>query len=119
MLTPANITITEQTETFDYIRFSHDIIREIFKTKVEKYHTDYYNSLALCIKEIKPDQYLRRARYSIKCLNTENAVTLYMLEAVKQMRLYGKVLNTIYEEMYPLTNSTQREYLKLCKKLII
>lgn len=112
----SKLTITEQTETFDYIRFSHDIIREIFKTKVEKYHTDYYNSLALCIKEIKPDQYLRRARYSIKCLNTENAVTLYMLEAVKQMRLYGKVLNTIYEEMYPLTNSTQREYLKLMQE---
>ena len=39
-----------------------------------------------------------------------------MLEAVKQMRLYGKVLNTIYEEMYPLTNSTQREYLKLMQE---
>ena len=35
----SKLTITEQTETFDYIRFSHDIIREIFKTKVEKYHT--------------------------------------------------------------------------------
>ena len=64
--------------------------------------------MALCIKEIKPDQYLRRARYCIKCLDTEDAVILYMLEAVKQIRLYGKVLNTIFEEMSPLMNSLQK-----------
>lgn len=112
----SKLTITEQTEKIDYIRFAHDIIREIFKTKVEKHHTEYYHSLALCIKEIKPDQYLRRARYCIKCLDTEDAVILYMLEAVKQIRLYGKVLHTIYEEMSPLMNSLQREYLKLMQE---
>lgn len=112
----SKLTITEQTEEFDYIKFAHDIIREIFKTKVEKYHTEYYHSLALCIKEIKPDQYLRRARYCIKCLDTEDAVILYMLEAVKQIRLYGQVLNTICEEMSPLMNSLQKEYLKLMQE---
>ncbi|WP_349966927.1 ATP-binding protein [Roseburia faecis] len=112
----SKLTITEQTEEFDYIKFAHDIIREIFKTKVEQDHTEYYYSLALCIKEIKPDQYLRRARYCIKCLDTEDAVILYMLEAVKQIRLYGKVLNTIFEEMSPLMNSLQKEYLKLMQE---
>lgn len=112
----SKLTITEQTEDIDYIKFAHDIIREIFKTKVEKHHTEYYHSLALCIKEIKPDQYLRRARYCIKCLDTEAAVTLYMLEAIKQIRLYGKVLNTIYEEMSPLMNPLQKEYLKLMQE---
>ena len=112
----SELTITEQTEEIDYIKFAHDIIREIFKTKVEKYHTEYYHSLALCIKEIKPDQYLRRARYCVKCLDTEAAVTLYILEAVKQIRLYGKVLNTIYEEMSPLMNPLQKEYLKLMQE---
>lgn len=112
----SKLAITEHTEKIDYIKFAHDIIREIFKTKVEKYHTEYYNSLALCIKEIRPDQYLRRARYYIKCLDTENAVILYMLEAVKQMRLYGKVLNTTFEEMNPILNSLQKEYLKLMQE---
>lgn len=39
-----------------------------------------------------------------------------MLEAVKQIRLYGKVLNTIFEEMSPLMNSLQKEYLKLMQE---
>lgn len=112
----SKLTITEQTEEIDYIKFAHDIIREIFKTKVEKQHTEYYHSLALCIKEIKPDQYLRRARYCIKSLDTEDAVVLYILEGVKQIRLYGKVLNTIYEEMNPILNSLQKEYLKLMQE---
>lgn len=112
----SKLAITESTQEVDYIKFAHDIIREIFKTKVDEYHTEYYNSLALCIKEIRPDQYLRRARYHLKCLDTENAVTLYLLEAVKQMRLYGKVLNTTFEEMYPVLNSLQKEYLNLMQE---
>ena len=112
----SKLSITEPTQEVDYIKFAHNIIREIFKTKVEKYHIEYYNSLALCIKEIRPDQYLRRARYYIKCLDTENAILFYMLEAVKQMRLYGKVLNTTFDEMNPILNSLQKEYLKLMQE---
>lgn len=112
----SKLTITQRTEECDYIKFAHDIIREIFKTKVEKYHTEYYHSLALCIKEIKPDQYLRRARYCIKCFDTEDAVILYMLEAVKQIRLYGKNLDSIYEEMNPIITPMHREYLKLMQE---
>lgn len=109
----SNLTITEQTSNIDYIKFAHDIIREIFKTKVEEQHAEYYQALAMCIKEIKPDQYLRRARCFIKCHSSEEAVLLYMLEIVKQIRLYGKVLSTIYGEIKSLLNTLQIEYIEL------
>lgn len=109
----SQLTITEQTNEIDYIKFAHDIIREIFKTKVEEQHAEYYQALARCIKEIKPDQYLRRARCFIKCHASEEAVLLYILEIIKQMRLYGEVLSTVYDEIKPLLNHLQIEYIEL------
>ena len=108
-----NLAITEETDNIDYIKFAHDIIREIFKNKVDEQHIGYYSSLAMCIREIKPDQYLRRARYFIKCQLTREAITVYILEIIKQIRLYGKVLPTVYDEINPLFNSLQREYIEL------
>lgn len=109
----SKLAIIEETDNIDYIKFAHDIIREIFKNKVDEQHTEYYSSLAMCIKEIKPDQYLRRARYFIKCQSTEDAITLYILEIIKQIRLYGKALPTIYDEIKPLFNTLQKEYIEL------
>ena len=70
----------------------------------------------MCIKEIKPDQYLRRARYFIKCQLTEDAITLYILEIIKQIRLYGKALQTVYDDINPLFNPLQREYINLMQE---
>ena len=112
----SRLSITEETENIDYIKFAHDIIREIFKNKVDRQHIEYYNSLSNCIKEIKPDQYLRRARYFIKCCLTTDAITLYILEIIKQIRLYGKVLSTIYDEIKPLLNTIQKEYIQLMQE---
>lgn len=112
----SNLAILEETDNIDYIKFAHDIIREIFKNKVEKQHTEYYSSLAMCIKEIKPDQYLRRARYFIKCKLMEDAIILYILEIIKQIRLYGKALPTVYDEIKPLFNSLQKEYIELMQE---
>ncbi len=111
----SNLSITEATNNIDYIKFAHDIIREIFKTKVEEQHAEYYQALAMCIKEIKPDQYLRRARCFINCHSSEEAVLLYILEIVKQIRLYGKILSTVYDEIKPLLNTLQIEYVELMK----
>lgn len=112
----SKLAIIEETDNIDYIKFAHDIIREIFKNKVDEQHIEYYNSLAMCIKEIKPDQYLRRARYFMKCQLTEDAITLYILEIIKQIRLYGKVLPTVYDEINPLFNPLQREYINLMQE---
>lgn len=114
--TTSKLAITEETDNIDYIKFAHDIIREIFKNKVDEQHIEYYRSLAMCIKEIKPDQYLRRARYLIKCQQTEDAITLYILEIIKQIRLYGKALPTVYDEITPLFNPLQREYIDLMQE---
>lgn len=112
----SKLAIIEETDNIDYIKFAHDIIREIFKNKVDEQHIEYYSSLAMCIKEIKPDQYLRRARYFIKCQLTEDAITLYILEIIKQIRLYGKALQTVYDEINPLFNPLQREYINLMQE---
>lgn len=112
----SKLAIIEETDNIDYIKFAHDIIREIFKNKVDEEHIEYYSSLAMCIKEIKPDQYLRRARYFIKCQLTEDAITLYILEIIKQIRLYGKALQTVYDEINPLFNPLQREYINLMQE---
>ncbi|MCM1410160.1 MAG: ATP-binding protein [Lachnospiraceae bacterium] len=112
----SKLAIIEETNNIDYIKFAHDIIREIFKNKVDEQHIEYYSSLAMCIKEIKPDQYLKRARYFIKCHQTEDAITLYILELIKQIRLFGKALPSVYDEINPLFNSFQREYIHLMQE---
>lgn len=112
----SNLSITETTNEQDYVKFAHDIIREIYKANVDSHHLDYYNSLALCIKHIKPDQYLRRARYFLKSQNISAAVTSYILEGIKQIRLYGDTLDTLYTEMNPLLDELQRDYFRLMKE---
>lgn len=111
-----SLSITKNTNEIDYIKFAHDIIRDIFKTYVDKQHLEYYKTLSLCLKEIKPDQYLRRARYLMQCLESDEASTIYLLEAIKQIRLYGKILKTTRLEMNPILNSLQIEYIEIMQE---
>lgn len=111
-----NLSITKNSNEADYIRFAHDIIRDIFKASVDKSHLEYYKTLSFCLKEIKPDQYLRRARYLVHSLEFDDATNVYLLEAIKQLRLYGAILETTEIEMKPLLNELQSNYLSLMQE---
>lgn len=109
--TTINLTENNNDDTDNY-RFAHDIIRELFKSKVDANHIDYYCSMSLCLKTIKPGQYLRRARYMTLSLNTDKAAVLFCLEIVSQLRNYGDIMESLLQEASTVISVFQKEYLK-------
>ena len=105
-----NLRLTENTDEIEHYKFAHDIIREVFMSKVNLYHIEYYEKLSSCLKQIKPGQYLRRARYMVKAVKYEEASTLYLLEFVYQLRTYGNILSMMSEEAVDLFSNRQIEY---------
>lgn len=85
----------------DILQFAHDIIREIFEKEIGE-NNDYYKKIGLCLKEIEPGQYMRRAQYALKAANYRQAYILFALEAVRQIREDGSISEL---------------YLENCKKL--
>lgn len=102
-----------------YYKFAHDIIREIFKSKVDTEHIEYYSNMSLCLKEIKPGQYLRRAKYMMFALETEQAAVLYCLEIVSQLRIYGNFPLNIKQEIENILSKAQKEYLLYMEKAYV
>lgn len=110
------LKLTEKCYNIDEYRFAHDIIREIFKTRVDENHIEYYQKMSLCLKEIKPSQYYRRAKYMILSLNNEKAEILFCLEVIAQLRMYGNVPETLLDEANPIIGDTHKEYVAFMTK---
>lgn len=110
-----NLRLTENIDKIEHYKFAHDIVREVFMSKVNLYHTEYYATLSSCLKQIKPGQYLRRARYMVRALQYGDASVLYLLEFVYQLRTYGNILTVMTEEATGLLSSIQIEYLEQMK----
>lgn len=110
-----DLRLTQNDDKIEHYKFAHDIIREVFMSKVNLYHIEYYETLSSCLKQIKPGQYLRRARYMAKALRYEDAAILYLLEFIYQLRTYGDIMITLSEEAIDLFNNTQIEYWKQMK----
>lgn len=110
------LKLTENNyDTEDY-RFAHDIIREIFKMRVDESHIDYYRKMSLCVKEIKPSQYHRRAKYMALSKNNAEAEILFCLEMIAQLRVYGNISETLLEETKYILNDSHKKYIDLMSK---
>lgn len=105
------LRLTESNYKVDEYRFAHDIIREIFKARVDENHIEYYHTMALCLKEIKPSQYLRRAKYMLLSLNNQEAEKLFCLEIVSQLRIHGDISESIIYECKYIINQFHQEYI--------
>ena len=102
--------LTETAHERNYYRFAHDIIREIFRAKVNAEYPDHYETLALCLKEIKPGQYLRRAKYMMSSLNAEKAAILYCLDMISQLRIYQNISEDVKTEVEHILSSRLEKY---------
>lgn len=107
----SKLRLTQSSSNTDEYRFSHDIIREIFKTRVDENHIDYYHTMALCLKEIKPSQYYRRAKYMLLAVNNEEAEVLFCLEMIAQLRLYGNISESTLDECKYIINQAHQEFI--------
>ena len=117
IITDANtLRLTENTDKTEQYKFAHDIIRDVFMSKVNASHIEYYAKLSSCLKQIKPGQYLRRARYMLSALKYKEASVLYMLYLIQQLRTYGNILDNILDEASKLFDDIQTEYLELIKQ---
>lgn len=72
------------------LQFAHDIIREIFEKEITE-NSDYYKKIELCLKEIEPDQYIRRSQYAFKAMDFQQSSILFVLGIVKQIREDGDI----------------------------
>lgn len=95
--------IERQDNKSNILQFAHDIIHEIFHDEISQNGVDYYERIELCLKEIEPGQYIRRSQYAFKAGNTDKAITLAVLNIIKQIREEGGIseedLNK-YEEFF-------------------
>lgn len=110
------LKLTENSYETEEYRFAHDIIREIFKMRVDENHIDYYRKMSLCVKEIKPSQYYRRAKYMALSKNNAEAEILFCLEMIAQLRVYGNVSETLLEETKYILSDSHKEYMDLMSK---
>lgn len=104
----SSLKLTEHTTQSEYYKFAHDIIREIFMTKVD---VEHYEKMSMCLKEIKPGQYLRRAKYMMQSLCADKAAILYCLEMVAQLRNYCSIPNNLKQDTEHILTSQQKEYI--------
>lgn len=107
----AKLKLTENGDKFGEYKFAHDIVREIFKTRVDENHLDYYCSMSLCLKEISPSQYYRRAKYMILAQNHQLAETLLCLEMISQLRTYGNISESVLNIAKELFQESSHEYI--------
>ncbi len=105
------LKLTENSVQIDEYRFAHDIIREIFKSRVDENHIEYYHKMSLCLKEIKPGQYFRRAKYMLLSFHDDKAEILFCLEMVAQLRKYGNISNAIWEDAKGIINAVHYDYI--------
>lgn len=110
------LKLTENSYDTEEYRFAHDIIREIFKMRVDENHIDYYRKMSLCVKEIKPSQYHRRAKYMALSKNNADAEILFCLEMIAQLRVYGNISESLLEETKYILNDSHKEYMDLMSK---
>jgi len=114
-----DMKLTEHMKQSNYYHFAHDIIREIFKDRVDENHMDYYHAMALCLRAIKPSQYLRRARYMLLSSNDKEAAILFCLEYISQLRNYGDATIATLAETASVISEIQNEYLEYMKNAYI
>ena len=53
-------------QNYDEQSFAHEVIWAVFNSRTSENRVQYYSDLELCLAEIKPASYLRRARYSFR-----------------------------------------------------
>lgn len=106
-----SLSLTEETQTDGYIKFAHSIVHEIFKSRVDSNHIEYYCQLSTCLKEIKPGQYLRRARYAFASGNEEDTGNLYILELLQQLRDYDDIPQPLLKEAEAHLNNELVDFL--------
>jgi hypothetical protein len=64
-------------------RFSHEILRELFKQKSGKDLVKYYPKVIACYQELYPSEYNTRIKYLLKLGDIDEIEKLYFLEMVK------------------------------------
>ncbi|WP_413409379.1 hypothetical protein [Paenibacillus amylolyticus] len=67
------------------VNFVHEIIRNLFESKLEDKKT-YFQAYAECLKVIKPNDYIARARALLKASYVDQAALQYILAYVKKLR---------------------------------
>lgn len=105
------------------LQFAHDIIHDLFEEEVFENGSDYYKKIELCLKEIEPDQYIRRYQYALKSGDTKYSIILFVLDIVKQIREDGDISqsslmicrkllyeNSEYKSYYEFIESIERSY---------
>ena len=96
--------IEETGEKINSLQFAHDIIHEIFENEISKNGEDYYKRIELCLKEIKPGHFIRRAHYASKYGDYEKALILFVLEIIRQIREEGDISSNNLEKIKTIFN---------------
>lgn len=75
----------------DILQFAHDIIHDIFQQEIVENGEIYYKNIELCLREIEPNQYIRRSQYAFKSGNIKKSLILFVLELMKQLKEDGDI----------------------------
>lgn len=106
--------LIECTSEEDIASFAHQIIRELFEARLKSNNLEYtyYQTIEKCISQIKPAEFLRRARYLIKAGEFEKASILYLLDFLQQIRHYNTISSETETEAAPLFSEELLWYLE-------
>lgn len=91
----------------DYIFFCHEIIRRAFFGLENRDLVSFYSKFSLCVKNISPSHYAKRAIIETKAANLDQADILFVMYACQKMR------NGLFSEIPDIKNrlSSRLKYL--------
>ena len=112
------LELIESTSEKDIASFAHQIIRELFESRMKSNDMEYlyYLTIEQCISQIKPSEFLRRARYLVKAGELERAANLYVLDSLQQLRNYNEISSENKVEAAPLISEELLWYLEHMKE---
>ncbi len=110
--------LIQETSEKNIATFAHQIVHELFAERIKEsnHEYSYYLTIEQCLSQIKPAEYLRRARYLLKAGELDKAALLYLLDFLRQIRNYGEVSSETKNEAMPIFSDDLKFYLELMEK---
>ncbi|MFE6073535.1 hypothetical protein ACFVQB_03545 [Paenibacillus sp. NPDC057886] len=98
------------------VNFIHEFIRSLFEKKLEDIKT-YYYAYAECLKVIKPNDYIARARALLKASCIKEAASLYVLAYIQKLRNNDVIKTEFLEEIFiSIKELEAEEYIELMQQ---
>lgn len=101
------------------MRFVHEIVHEVFQAGISTQKYEHYEKIELGLATVVPDQFLRRAKYALQANKQDLVIRLYILETLRQMRIYGEPGDSLWQHTLTLLQGKPENWIEYLNSMRI